>query len=434
MTGTLDCRMPVDAPASASPPSGLSLRAGVFWTFGGQLTYAAAQWGMVALLARLGTPGVVGVYALGLALTSPLFLMLGLQLRSVQATDARQSYPFGQYLSLRVGCMLAALVLTGVLTLLYPQAGAALAWLGLAKALEGLSDVCYGLMQQRERLDVVARSTILRGVLGLGLLGTLFALTHSVGTAAAGVALGNLLVLALYDLPQTRRLTPLPRLSWTVPRALVALALPLGVVVGLVSLISTIPRLVLEHSSGSSVVGIYSALVYVNVAGSVVVVAIGTALTARLSQLYAANQRAGFVRLTLQLTAAAAVVGLGLTLLALLAGRPLLGLLYGPAYAAQTPAFVWLMASGALAYLASCAGFAVTAARRFVQQLPLFAVVCGVTLLACWQLIPPYGLVGAALASLLAAFVQLLGSWFIVWGALRAPAILPTIHDTQNSS
>ncbi|GGR10661.1 lipopolysaccharide biosynthesis protein [Deinococcus ruber] len=425
--------MPAEPSVSSAPSGSLGLRAGVLWTFGGQLTYAAAQWAMVAVLAHLGTPSAVGSYALGLALTSPLFLMLGLQLRSVQATDARQDTPFGQYVSLRVLCMIAALILVGVLALLYPQAWAVIGWLGLAKALEGLSDVCYGRMQQRERLDVVARSTMLRGVLSLALLGGLFAWSHSVGVSTAGVALANLLVLIGYDVPQVRRLTPGPYFSRVIPPALIQLAWPLGAVVGLVSLSSTIPRLVLDHSSGNHLVGIYSALIYVNVAGSVVVVAIGTALTARLSQMYAANNRSGFVRLTLQFTAAAAAVGLSLTVLALLAGRPLLNLLYGPEYADQTPAFVWLMASGALGYLASCAGFAVTAARRFIQQLPLFLVVCAVLLVCCWWLIPAHGLVGAAIAALIAASVQLVGSWFIVLGALHAPAIHSGSYDATKS-
>ncbi|ULH13893.1 lipopolysaccharide biosynthesis protein (plasmid) [Deinococcus sp. KNUC1210] len=425
--------MPAEPSAPSTSSGSLGLRAGVLWTFGGQLTYAAAQWAMVAVLAHLGTPSTVGSYALGLALTSPLFLMLGLQLRSVQATDARNDTPFGQYVSLRVLCMIAALVLTGVLALLYPQAWAVIGWLGLAKALEGLSDVCYGRMQQRERLDVVARSTMLRGVLSLVLLVGLFAWSHSVGLSTAGVALANLLVLIGYDIPQVRRLTPGPYFSRVVPPALIRLAWPLGAVVGLVSLSSTIPRLVLDHSSGSHLVGIYSALIYVNVAGSVVVVAIGTALTARLSQFYAADNRAGFVRLTLQFTGAAAAVGLSLTAVALLAGRPLLNLLYGPEYADQTAAFVWLMASGALGYLASCAGFAVTAARRFIQQLPLFLVVCAVLLVCCWWLIPAHGLVGAAIAALIAAAVQLVGSWFIVLGALNAPALHSGSYDTTKS-
>ncbi|CAM3610442.1 lipopolysaccharide biosynthesis protein [Deinococcus frigens] len=416
--------MPVPSTPSAGPPASprLGLRAGVLWTFGGQVVFSAAQFVMVAVLARLGTKVDVGTYGLGLALTAPVFLLLGLQLRSVQATDAQNQTPFGQYFSLRVLSMLLALLATVLLVALYPQAGWAIWWLGLAKAFEGVSDVTYGLMQRNERLDLVSRSVLWRGLLGLGLMAGLFVLNRSLAWATFGVALAGLLTLLAYDLPRARRLAPPePGGNWWTrfPAALPRLALPLGVVAGLVSLGSALPRLFVEKALGAAPLGVYLALAYVTVAGSVLIVALGTALTTRLSQAFAAGDRATFLRLTGRLTAAAAAVGLGLVLLALLAGEPLLRLLYGEAYAGQNAVFVWLNLSGALGYVASCAGFAVTAARRFGQQLPLFAAVTLVLALACWQLIPAHGLIGAAWAALIAAGVQLAGSWGIVIQALR---------------
>lgn len=414
------------SPAPATPHRRVGLRAGLVWTVLGQGGYAAAQWGIVLLLARLGSPEAVGHYALGLGLVNPLFLLLGLQLRSVQATDAGEARPFGQYFSLRALSMGLMLLVTAGLAALYPQAAGVIVWLGVAKALEGFSDVTYGLMQRQERLDWVSRSGLLRGGLGLVLLAVLFAATGSVALGAAGVALAGLAVLAAHDLPLARRLAPgrwwTPRIPADLPR----LALPLGVVMGLVSLGSTLPRLFLEDAHGSAAVGVYSALSHVTVAGGVVVVALGTALTTRLSHLYAGGQRAGFVRLTLGLAGAAALFGAGLTLLALAAGGPLLELLYGPDYAAEGRAFVWLTLGGALSYLASCAGFAVTAARRFREQLPLFGAVTVILALACTWLIPPLGVIGAALAGLIGAGAQLAGSLLIVAAALRArPAPTP---------
>lgn len=421
--------MPTSPPppprVSPAPPAGgrrVGLRAGLVWTLLGQGTYAAAQWLIVALLARLGSPEAVGQYALGLGLVSPLFLLLGLQLRSVQATDAGEARPFGQYFSLRALSMGLLLVLTAGLAALYPQVAGVVVWLGVAKALEGLSDVTYGLMQRRERLDWVSRSTLLRGVLGLGLLAALFAATGSVALGAAGVALAGLAALVLHDLPLARRLAPGGWWTRHIPADLPRLALPLGVVMGLVSFGSTLPRLFLEHAHGSAAVGVFSALTHVTVAGSVVVVALGTALTTRLSQLFAAGERTRFVRLMLALVGTAALFGAGLTLLALVAGEPLLGVLYGPDYAGQGRAFVWLTLGGALSYLASCAGFAVTAARRFREQLPLFGAVTVILALACAWLIPPLGVMGAAFAGLIGAGAQLVGSLLIVAAALRTSA------------
>lgn len=417
-------RLPSPEAVSASPR--LALRAGVAWTLGGQVVYSAAQWGMVALLARLGRPQDVGVFSLGLALGAPLFLALGLQLRSVQATDTAATSPFRDYFTLRALSMGLGLGVTAGLCALYPQAAGAVWWVGVAKALEGLSDVMYGLMQRHERLDWVSRSTLSRGLLGLGLLGGLFALTGSVAWGAAGLAAAGAVTLLAYDLPHARRLEPGRWLTRRIPPALPRLAAPLGLVVGLISLSSTLPRLFIERSLGHADLGVYSALAYVTVAGSIVVTALGTALTTRLAALFAAREQAAFVTLTLRLLALAAVFGAGLSALAWTAGGPLLRALYGPEYASQTGTFVWLTVSGALGYLASCLGFAVTAARRFREQVPVFVVTTLALALACAWGVPRAGLVGAAQASLLASALQLLGSVVVVAQALRQGPARPT--------
>lgn len=400
-------------------PPRLRLRAGIAWTLGGQVVYSAAQWGMVALLARLGRPQDVGVFSLGLGLCAPLFLLLGLQLRSLQATDTGGHSPFQDYFSLRVLCMALGLGAAAALGLLYPQAAAVIWWLGVTKALEGLSDVIYGLMQRHERLDWVSRSTQARGLLGLALLGGLFALTGSVAWGAAGLALAGAITLVAYDLPHARRLDRGPWLTRHIPAALPRLAAPLGLVIGLVSLTSTLPRFFVEHALGPRELGIYAALTYVTVAGSLVVTALGTALTTRLAALFAGGEVRGFVGMTLRLLALAALFGGGLSALAWWAGTPLLRTLYGPEYAAQAGTFVWLTVGGALGYLASGLGFAVTAARQFREQVPLFVLTTLALALACGVLVPRAGLVGAAQATLAASSLQLLGSGLIVARALR---------------
>ena len=114
--------------------------------------------------------------------------------------------------------------------------------------------------------------------------------------------------------------------------------------------------------------------------------------------------------------------GLGATgvLVALVAGRPLLGLLYGPAYAERTDVLFLTMMAAGVGYVASFSGYAVTAARYFGAQLPLFAAVVLVTALGCWWLVPTWGLRGAAVALGLSSLTQLVGSALILFYALRA--------------
>src|SRR5207247_6401186 len=89
--------MTVMSSAALSMPAVLggnsSLRRDFAWTLAGNLVYAGCQWGMVMALAKLSTATAVGQFALGMAVTAPIFLFSNLNLRAIVATDSRQESP-----------------------------------------------------------------------------------------------------------------------------------------------------------------------------------------------------------------------------------------------------------------------------------------------------------------------------------------------------
>ena len=108
-TSTLQLDYPASQP---QPPRALSLKANFSWTLAGNVAYAASQWAMLVVLAKLGTAEKVGQFVLGLAVTAPVMLFSSLKLRSVQATDARGDFHFGDYFALRLLCTALAAVVT----------------------------------------------------------------------------------------------------------------------------------------------------------------------------------------------------------------------------------------------------------------------------------------------------------------------------------
>ena len=76
-------------------PKSLTLRQNFSWTFVGNIIYAASQWGMLVVLAKLGSPEMVGQFTLGLAVTAAIILFANLQLRQIQTTDVDRRYQFG---------------------------------------------------------------------------------------------------------------------------------------------------------------------------------------------------------------------------------------------------------------------------------------------------------------------------------------------------
>ncbi|MFN3597233.1 MAG: lipopolysaccharide biosynthesis protein [Rubricoccaceae bacterium] len=414
---------------AAAPQGRLSLRLNVSWTFAGNVVYAACQWGVLMVLARLGSPELVGQYALGLAIAAPVFLLANLQLRSLQAIDVEAEHAFADYLGLRVATTLAAvLVVLGILG----AAGyaAATAWVAvcitLAKAVEAFSDVMYGQLQQHERMDRVARSYLLRGPLMLAVIGGVLYASGDLVLAVAAAAVGSLLVLMLHDAPVTARHVSSLRPRWNarVARRIAWVALPLGIVTMLMALNVNVPRYFLQATLGERGVGFYSALVYLVVPLSTVVNALGQATSPALARRWVDGDRAAYRALLVKMLLVAAGLGGAGIAGALLLGEWALGLAYGSEYAFLAPLLVIVMVAALVEIVASVLCYAMTSMRLFRQQLAMFVLVLAATLGCAAALVPPMGIAGGVAALLVGRVVFLL-----VAGAFVAPRLRPAASD-----
>jgi hypothetical protein len=175
------------------------LRVNFKWTLAGNLVYSLCQWGMLSVLAKAGNVSIVGQFALGLAISGPVFMFTNLALRAVQVTDGSREYRFADYFTLRflttmLGLLVVAIVVS---TSGYDKVTRAVILLvALAKSVECLSDVIGGLLQLHERLDQAALSLMIRGALSILLFGATFLLSHSLIACTAAMCFTWLAVLA----------------------------------------------------------------------------------------------------------------------------------------------------------------------------------------------------------------------------------------------
>jgi O-antigen/teichoic acid export membrane protein len=404
-----------------------SLRANVSWTLAGNVVYAGCQWAMLLVLARLGDPTMLGQFALGLAVTTPVIMFANLQLRGVLATDTTCDYAFGHYLALRlITTTLAQAAIAAIVIGVGYRRETALVILamGVAKGLEWVSDIFYGLLQRHERMDLIATSLMIKGPLSLLALAFGILLTGSVLAAVVGLAVMWAVLLLGYDMRNgavVLRDAGGLRLSWAGGPLgrLACLALPLAFVMMLGALNTNIPRYFLERTLGEAQLGIFTAIASLMVPGQLIVGAFGQAAIPRLARDYADGRTPAFRVLLGKQLAVAGALGVGGILAAMLGGEALLHLLYGPRYSGYGDLLVWLMGAAAAIYLASALGWAMTAARYFAAQIPLVLAVVGVSTAVCWWMVPTHGLRGAAVAMLIAALVWVAGSGVIVTHGLR---------------
>lgn len=416
-----------------------SLRWGFSLIFTGNIINAACQWAMMVVLVKCCSPEMVGQFGLGLAVSAPVMMLVAMQLRTVLATDQGHEFQFRDYLTLR----LIALVL-GLGGLLALSVAAHYRWtvvavilaVGVWKAIESADDILQGLFQKNGRMNYMAASMALKGILSLAGLGVIVAATQNVLWGVLGMIGAVFLVLVGYDIPRVRqifrevegarsrdsqslrasRLQALTRLT--------LIGIPLGFVVALNSLNLNIPRYLLEGHCGERELGIFSALAAFMRLGAYVETALAQAALPTLSRLNANGRREQFRRVLWKLISVSVLVGITGVIGSLCCGRQLLAVVYASEYAAHASALHLLMVAAGVGYVAGVLKVAVDATRTFRVQFPLFLVSALLALGAGWALIPKYGIVGAALTAIAVKTSLLIGYLIILLLIRGKPAAL----------
>jgi O-antigen/teichoic acid export membrane protein len=412
-----------------SPDQSRSLSLNVAWTVVGNFGFAACQWLMLVVLAKLGSPELIGQYALALGITAPIMLLGNLNLRAVQSTDIRDRYPFLGYFKLRLVTTLLALavcLVTVLIGTLSTSTSLVVGFVALAKAAESMSDVFYGRLQKSEQMDRIAHSMLWRGIGSLLVMAAVIWAVGSVVLGAFGVFLVWFAVLAIHDVRSATgglvtfrvRDAVLNGWRWGDLKCLMPLAwlaLPLGIVQMLISLNVNVPRFFIQSFLGEHDLGIYSAIAYVTIAGSTFVTAVGQAVSPRLAHMYEDGDLAGFVQL-LQKLAVLFLACCGLAVgLVIVSGKTLLTILYTPEYARESSLLLIMAFAFGVGSLVSIFGFGITAARHFRPQVPLVALALTTATIASAVLVPRMGLTGAAWAVLVSLAVWAVASGCVLW-------------------
>lgn len=213
-----------------------------------------------------------------------------------------------------------------------------------------------------------------------------------------------------------------PRFNWRVHRELLWLSLPLGIVVLLTTLNSSVPSYFIRQGLGDRELGIFTAIGFVISVGNVAVVSLGQSAFTRLARAHGSGNYSGFWSLLTKLVAFGALLGVCGMTLSKLAGREILVMLFRPEYAERADLLPWIMAAGGVSFMAQFLGFGITAAGHYNSQVFLNGLANLSLLVACYWMVTRQGLLGAIVAMLIAAMVQLAGSVAVLAYGMRTPA------------
>ena len=411
--------MGTSAPIETRPAS---LRKNFAWTFAGNVVLGASQWAILSLIAKLGNSEMLGQYALAAAVAGPIAMLAHLNLRAVLATDIQRRHPFRDYLAVRMMTSAGALCATGLVAWIAGYRGlvaAVILLMGVWLGAENVSDTYYGLMQRRERMDQIACSMMARGALSVIGVGAVLWSTGSLVLSVIAPVIVRIAVLLAYDRPVGSAGESVGGSGGSSRLAIFRMALPLGVVLMLVSLTTNVPRYAIEHFHGASELGVFAAVASFINAGSAVVGALGQSAMPRLAIYFSQRDLKRFRQLTVRLIALSFALGVMGVVGAAVLGRFLLRVMYRPEYSAYQVLFVGVMCAGVLCYVSVMMGYVLTSARSFRPQLPLQVAAVTAAALASWFLVPTHGLSGAAIAIALAFGVRIAGATLILRYAMK---------------
>ncbi len=388
------------------------LRSKFSWTLLGNVTFQASQWLILATLAKLGNVNMVGQYALALAISTPIMILMNLQLRTIQATDTENKYKFYDFFNIRFYSNILFIVIIVIIIYFMKYdnyVSVVIIIISTTKVVESFSDLIYGYNQKYENMKGIAISQILKGVISFSLFSISLYISNDLRIASLGILSAYLLILFFIDIRILINYhVKFFQLNNKVNFKLIKVALPLGIVLLLSSLNTNIPRFFIERIGGSEQLGYFAAISYLIVAGNTIIVSLGQTAAPRLAKYVANKQFEKFISLLKRLLCIGGILGLFGLIVIILFGGNLLELAYTKDYAMYNNLFILLMFVGSMDYISSFFGYGLTALRNFNIQ-PKIAIFWTLnSLILSFILIPPLGLNGAGFALLISSFIRLI--------------------------
>lgn len=379
----------------------------------GAVVSLLGQWLISVLLVRMSGYEDAGVFSLAMTVSNIFNFFASYGLRNFQISDVQGSYKQRQYLLTRcitvllsfLACMIYLPVAGGYSAV---ESGAILLYL-MYSNINVLGDTLLGTLQLHGLLQINGYSSMLRGVVCFaGFIGS-----YMVG----GNLLVSLAVMAactagctfLYDWQWYRKVETVQwfrredlRAAGRLLRTCFTLMLS-----SLLPVITTAtPRRAIQRISGTEQLGYFSTIFTPTVLITTLIPTIIVALVPKMAKAWAANDRRGFLKFVSQIY----MISVGMVLLAelaaLVAGRPVMRLLFGAEILDYYPLLYWAILATGLNVLTSCGNSIIIAVRSHRLVAVGAAVALATIALLADILVKSNGITGAAYALVFAYGAQ----------------------------
>lgn len=403
----------------AQTGSGPGLLPAASWSLAGQVGFYGLQWLNMIILARLSGPEAVGLYTLGLALSNPIMALGSLMFRMVYITDQQSRWSFAEYKAVRRIALPVSVLAIAAIALALGYRDLPLVVILLAaswKMAETLSDVNYAIPHKAGDMRAIALSMVARAAVSSLVLAIALKLTARLDLSL--LAFSVVWWLFYYFCDRRFEQGAEAKQGAASQRDLIRFAMPMALSAAVVYLTFSLPRIILDHFENTAILGIFAAISHVLLIGALVVNSLGSAITPRLSRLFAAGNLAQYYREVAIGVGAAVFVSLGFITVAMIAGEYLITLIYGRAIGSEGGLIVAMSLASLPIYVGSMLGFVPPALQAYRFHLAVNLITVAGTTLAAFWFIPEHGALGAIYAIAVQGILQLLNALIL----FRKPA------------
>ena len=392
-----------------------STRKNFGWILAGNIVAELSLFGVLMGLAKWGSAEIQGRFLLSLGIVTPVAMFSSLGLSPLFVTDSQERFSFYDYFYLRIAfCVLSVIICLSIGSYLVLRGSydanflVVLGLVGCFKAVDFVSDICYAVFQKKQQMKYTGISRALKAAGALTATMVILYATGKLAAALLGWLAACSATMFLYDLKIAKRFYPKP-VEFSLRRSLAISkqAIPLVAAATFMTLNSNISRYVIAAYCGEAEVGYFGSISYGGVALSMIFVAIGSALLPKMVD-YFKTRPLYIWRVAVKV--APVVVGLGLLafVVSLFVGRFALRVFFSAEHAAYVKVLWILMGGSAVVGMASVMGYAGTACRAFTPAIFAWVIVGCITFLGGIILVPRYGIVGAAVASIISNLAALI--------------------------
>lgn len=363
-----------------------------------------AQWSVLSLLTKYQKYAELGKFSLALAVIAPILTISSAQIKTLVASDVKDTHSISSYFSTRILLWLLSLFFLILLSSWWYETYINIFVLYLnAKSIESLSDICYGFNLKNGEEKRIAVSIFLRGILGW--LGLCFITIYfdSIRLGLIYMTTINIVILIAFDLNYLRlsisRKILLNFFSAENKKILLILT-PFGLIATLSSLSTSIPRLFIDRMLDLKQLAIYTNLSYIWIAGSYLAYTLGDSLITKLSTYIRDNDKRNLYLIMKFLFKLSALIFIISICLSYFWGKQLLSIIYTKDIQSYNNTFVTIISILPLSLLYPFITNYFIITNNSIFQFCVHVLSLLVIIIICYLLIPKIGILGAAVAQL----------------------------------